>query len=107
MPTLFDYNHLAQVILLWEMRKFICYCKVFALFYFEIEGHFQAQAPEAYIWRDDLTEGFLCYAFGGLIFGGAYSRNFTVLYRPLFNYYNSVFFTYEFDWLLKNGIRHL
>ena len=28
----------------------------------------------AYIWRDDLTEGFLRYEFGGLIFGGAYTR---------------------------------
>ena len=27
----------------------------------------------AYIWRDDLTEGFLHYWFGGLIFGGAYT----------------------------------
>ena len=32
----------------------------------------------AYIRRDDLTEGFLRYDFGGLIFGGAYFRNFTV-----------------------------
>ena len=37
----------------------------------------------AYIWRGDLTEGFLRYRFGGLIFeglihGGAYFRNFTV-----------------------------
>ena len=27
----------------------------------------------AYIWRGDLTEGFLRYRFGGLIFGGAYT----------------------------------
>ena len=27
----------------------------------------------------DLTEGFWRYRFGGLIFGGAYFRNFTVL----------------------------
>ena len=35
----------------------------------------------AYIWRGDLTEGFLRYEFGGLIFGGAYTnlRNFTVM----------------------------
>ena len=33
---------------------------VFALFYFAFEGNFQVQAP------------------GGLIFGGAYFRNFTV-----------------------------
>ena len=31
------------------------------------------------MWRGDLTEGFLRYEFGGLIFGGAYFRNFTVL----------------------------
>ena len=52
---------------------------VFALLYFVFEDNFQVQAPgEAYIWRGDLTEGFLRYEFGGLIFGGAYFRNFTV-----------------------------
>ena len=35
----------------------------------------------AYIRRSDLTEGFLRYDFGGLIHGGAYFRNFTVLYQ--------------------------
>ena len=34
--------------------------------------------PGAYIRRGDLTEGFLRYEFVGLIFGGAYFRNFTV-----------------------------
>ena len=52
---------------------------VFALFYFVFEGNFPSTSPrEAYIWRGDLTEGFLRYQFGGLIFGGAYFRNFTV-----------------------------
>ena len=38
------------------------------------EGQFQVQAPRgAYIRRGDLTEGFLRYDFGGLIFGGAYT----------------------------------
>ena len=51
-------------------RKFT----VFALFYFVFEGNFQVQARwGAYIWRGDLTEGFLRYEFGGLIFGGAYT----------------------------------
>ena len=55
---------------------------MFALFYFVFEGKFQVQAPRgAYIWKGDLTEGFLSYDFGGLIFGGlihggAYFRNF-------------------------------
>ena len=61
-------------------RKFT----IFALFYFVFEGKFQVQAPRgAYIRRGDLTEGFLCYNLGVLIFGGAYHggayfRNFTV-----------------------------
>ena len=51
-------------------RKFT----VSALFYFVFEGNFRVQAPrEAYIWRSDLTDGFLRYEFGGLIFGGAYT----------------------------------
>ena len=56
-------------------RKFT----VFALFYSVFEGNFQVQAPGgAYIWRGDLTEGFLRYEFGGFIHGGSYFRNFTV-----------------------------
>ena len=61
-------------------RKFT----VFALFYFVFEGNFPSTSPRgAYIWRGDLTEGFLRYEFGGLyleglIHGGAYFRNFTV-----------------------------
>ena len=50
-------------------RKFT----IFALFYFVFEGKFQVQAPRgAYIRRGDLTEGYLRYDLGGLIFGGAY-----------------------------------
>ena len=52
---------------------------IFALFFFVFEGNFPSTSPRgAYIWRGDLTEGFLRYEFGGLIFGGAYFRNFTV-----------------------------
>ena len=43
--TLFDCNHLAHVIVLWQMQKFTCFCTVFALLYFEFEGNFQVQAP--------------------------------------------------------------
>ena len=52
-------------------RKFT----VFALFYFVFEGNFQVQTPPggAYIWRGNLTEGFLRYELGGLTFGGAYT----------------------------------
>ena len=58
---------------------------VFALFYFVFEGNFPSTSPRgAYIWRGDLTEGFLRYRIGGLILGGAYFRNFTVPnYRQL------------------------
>ena len=69
-------------------RKFT----IFALFYFVFEGKFQVQAPlGAYIRRGDLTEGFLRYDLGGLIFGGggglihggAYFRNFTVFVEDI------------------------
>ena len=43
---------------------------VFALFYFVFEGNFPSTSPRgAYIWRGDLTEGFLRYEFRGRIFG--------------------------------------
>ena len=62
-------------------RKFT----VFALFYFVFEGNFPSTSPQgAYIWRGDLTEGFCVTGLGGLyleglIHGGAYFRNFTVI----------------------------
>ena len=47
-------------------------CTVFTLFCFVFEGNFPSTSPRgAYIWRAGLTEGFLRYEFGGLIFGGA------------------------------------
>ena len=66
-------------------RKFT----VFALFYFVFEGNFQVQAPRgAYIWRGNLTEGFLRYEFGGLLFGVAYT------WRGLFSeFYGILTFT--------------
>ena len=53
-------------------RKFT----VFALFYLVFEGNLPSTSLRGvYIWRGDLTEGFLCYRFwgGGLIFGGVYT----------------------------------
>ena len=48
---------------------------VFALFYFVFEGNISSTSPRgAYIWRGDLTKGFLCYRFRGLIFGEAYTQ---------------------------------
>ena len=62
-------------------RKFA----VFALFYFVFEGNFQLQGPPrrggVYIWRGNLTEGFLRYEFGWLIFGGASFGIFTVIIK--------------------------
>ena len=59
---------------------------VFALFDFVFEGNFLSTSPPgAYIWRGDLTEGFLRYDFGGLIFGGAYT------WRGLFSEFYGIF----------------
>ena len=60
---------------------------VFALLYFVFDGNFPSTSPRgAYIWRGDLTEGFLRYRFGGLIFGGAYTWRglFSEFYGRLF-----------------------
>ena len=52
---------------------------VFVLFYFVFEVNFLSTSPRgAYIWRGDLTEGFLHHRFGGLVHGGAYFQNFMV-----------------------------
>ena len=51
-------------------RKFT----IFSLFYVVFEGNLPSTSPwGSYIWRGDLTEGFLRNRFGGLIFGGAYT----------------------------------
>ena len=63
----------------WASLTFGSKFTVFALYYFVFEGNFPGKSPGgAYIWRGDLTEGFLRYEFGGLIHGGAYFWNFTV-----------------------------
>ena len=47
---------------------------VSALYYFVFEGNFPSTSPPgAFIWRGDLTEGFLRYRFGRLISGRAYT----------------------------------
>ena len=64
---------------------------VFSLFYFVFEGNSPSTSPRgANIWRGDLTEVFLYYQFGGLIFGGAYFRNFTVFHYKGNKYCDSV-----------------
>ena len=55
---------------------------VFALFYFVFEGNFPSTSPQgAYIWRGNLTEGFLRYRIGagggGYIFWGLYMEGLT------------------------------
>ena len=51
----------------------------FCFVFFVFEDNFPIASPrQAYIWRGDLTEGFLRYWFGGLIFGGTHFWSFTV-----------------------------
>ena len=73
---------------------------VFALFYFVFEGYFSSTSPQgAYIWRGDLTEGFLRYRFGGLIFGGAYT------WRDVFSEFYGIYFFYSIDEVWKFDIK--
>ena len=56
-------------------------CTDFALFYFVFEANFQVQAPPGggglYL-EGRFNGGFFALQIWGLIFGGAYFRNFTV-----------------------------
>ena len=69
----------------------------FALFYFVFEGKFQVQASRgggAYIRRGGLTEEFLSYDFGGLIFSrGLYLEGliFAILLNVVKSSPNKVF----------------
>lgn len=70
--TLFDYNHLVYVKVLWQMQKFMSFCTVFALFILNLRAISAYKPPGACVWRDDFSEArALRYEFGGLISGGA------------------------------------
>ena len=61
---------------IWDWASLIVGGKitVVALFYFVFEGNFPSTSSRGtYTCRGDLTEGFLYYRFGELIFGGAYT----------------------------------
>ena len=88
--TLSDCSHLTHVIVIWQIQKFICYCNVIALLYFVFEGNFQVQAPGG-LYSEERFNGefFALRGLGGLyleglIHGGAYFRNFTVVYKTHF-----------------------
>ena len=70
---------------------------IFALFYFVFEDNFPSTSPRgAYTWRGDLTEGFLRYEFGGLVFGGSYT------WRGLFSGFYSILMGFP---RMKHGIK--
>ena len=73
--THFDCNHLAHVIVLWQMQKFLCYCRVFALIYFEFVGNFQVQAPGGLYLEGRFNERVLgLRVWGAYIWRGLFSE---------------------------------
>ena len=71
------------------MKGNLCVIVLFLpCFIFYLRAIFKYKPPGAYIGRGDLTEGFLCYEFGALTFGGAYCRNFTVCAGDLYGRFN-------------------
>ena len=64
---------------------------IFALFYSIFEGNFPNTSPRWGLYLEGrFNGGFLLYWFGGLIFGGvihggAYFRNFTVVQKSKYN----------------------
>ena len=78
---------------------------IFALFYFVFEGNFPSASPQgAFIWRGDLTEGFLRYRFGGLIFGGAYIWRgfFSEFYGYITEYFTYVYKYFDSGSIIQN-----
>ena len=73
-------NHLAHVIVFWQIKWKNLYVTVPLLLCFtlNLRAISKYKPPGAYIRRGDLTWGFLRYEFQGLIHGGAYIRNFMV-----------------------------
>ena len=65
--TFFERSHLAHVrhVVLWQMQNFKCHSKLLC-FILNLRAISEYKPP----WGD-LSEGFLHYEFGGLIFGGA------------------------------------
>ena len=77
--TLSGCNHLAHLIVLLQIKKIICYCTVFALFYFVFEGNFQVQGPGGLYSEGRLYGGFFCvtsWGGGGAYFGGGFFWEF-------------------------------
>ena len=79
----FDHNHLARVIVLWQMQQFLCYGTVFALFYFEFKDNFRVQAPGGLYLEGRFTGGFFALRVWGayIIFGGAFYFEFKDNFR--------------------------
>ena len=72
----------------WAIRIVGSKFTVFALFYFVFEGIFQVQAPGRLIFGGAFYRRFFCVTglggglyLEGLIHGGAYFRNFTVIFN--------------------------
>ena len=71
--TLFDCNQLAQVIVLWQIKKIFVTVPFFLCFILYLRAISKYKPSEALIWRGDLTEGFLRYELrGGLYLKGLY-----------------------------------
>ena len=75
--TLFDCNQLAHVIVLWQIKQLFVTVPFFLCFILYLRAISKYKPSEALIWRGDLSEVFLRYELGGLIFeglihGGAY-----------------------------------
>ena len=79
-------------------RKFTVF-PCLTLYYRTISKYKPPPPPgRAYIWRGDLTEGFLRYEFGGLIFGGYSWRGlFSEIYGIPYNAALDYLYTYKFS----------
>ena len=77
--TLFDCNHLAHVIVSWQIQKYICYCTAIVSQYFAFEGNFQVQAPGGLYSDGQFNGGFFCApSLGSYIWRGLFSEFYSI-----------------------------
>jgi len=78
--TLADGNHLAHVIVLWQIQKITRYCTVFVLFhYFVFEGNFQVQAPGGLYSEERFNGGFFALLRGAYTWRGLFSEFYGIV----------------------------
>ena len=76
--TRFDCSHLAQVLILLQVQKFVCYSTVFDLCHFEFEYNFRVQAPRGLYLEGRFIGGVAFRVWGPYTWRGLFSEFYDI-----------------------------